>query len=152
MSVSFGADDTNDVTDAIIAELRRRGFDVIVHGRPAGDRSPWAWVAEAVARDVSEGRADTGIVCCYTGTGVSIAANKVPGIRAALCADAEVVRGARAWNNANVLCLSLARTQPEEVPALIQAWFAPIEVDPEERPSIEHIATLERSHTTAPDP
>lgn len=151
MRVSFGADDVAGVTDAILAELQRRGVDVIVHGKPAGDPLPWAWVAEAVARDVSEGRADTGILCCYTGTGVSIAANKIPGIRAALCADAEVIRGARAWNDANVLCLSLARTRPEEIPALLEAWFAPIDVDPEERVSIEHLAALERTRPPTSD-
>lgn len=143
MRVSFGADDATPVTEAILAELGRRGMETLVHGKPAGEALPWAWVAEAVARDVAEGRADCGILCCYTGTGVSIAANKVPGIRAALCADPDIVRGARMWNDANVLCLSLLRTRPEDVPALLDAWFAPLEVDPEERPSIAHLAELE---------
>ncbi len=152
MKVSFGADDTTPVTDAILAELRRRGIEVAVRGRPGGEALPWAWVAEAVARDVAEGRADSGILCCYTGTGVSIAANKVPGIRAALCADPEIVRGARMWNDANILCLSLLRTRPEDVPALLDAWFAPAEVDPEERPSIDHLAELEAESRQAPGP
>lgn len=144
MRVSFGADDANVVTDAILRELLARGHEATVHGAPAGETMPWAWVAEAVARDVAEGRADTGILCCYTGTGVSIAANKVPGVRAALCADPEIVRGARAWNDANVLCLSLLRTRPEDVPALLEAWFAPVGVDPEEQPSIDHLREIER--------
>lgn len=150
MKVSFGADDTNPVTDAILTELRRRGIEVVVRGRPGGEALPWARVAEAVARDVAAGRADSGILCCYTGTGVSIAANKVRGIRAALCADPEIVRGARMWNDANILCLSLLRTRPEDVPAILDAWFAPVEVDPEERPSIDHLAELEAEARQAP--
>lgn len=144
MRVAFGADDANAVTDAILQELRRRGAEVFVMGAPAGSKDPWAFVAEGVARAVASGEADTGILCCYTGTGVSIAANKVPGVRAALCFDPELVAGARRWNDANVLCLSLMRTRPEDVPELLRAWFETTEVDPEERASIEHLRKLEQ--------
>ena len=87
------------------------------------ERDDWAWASEAAARDVAEGRADQGIVCCWTGTGASIAANKVPGVRAALCGDAETARGARKWNDANVLALSLRTTSPALLEEILDGWF-----------------------------
>ncbi|HEX6031576.1 MAG TPA: RpiB/LacA/LacB family sugar-phosphate isomerase [Tepidiformaceae bacterium] len=142
-TITVGADDATAVTEALVAALRGRGYEVIVHGAPGGERASWAEVGERVGRDVAEGRAESGIACCYTGTGVSIAANKVPGVRAALCRDAETARGARQWNDANVLCLSLDRVRPEELPGLLDAWLADTPVDPEERPAIEHVISLE---------
>ena len=110
MRISVAADERTGVADAVVRELERRGHDPIVHGALSDEeRDDWAWASEAAARDVADGRAEQGIVCCWTGTGASIAANKVAGIRAALCADAETARGARRWNDANVLALSLAR-------------------------------------------
>lgn len=144
-SITFGADDRTPLTDAILDHLAARGLDVRLHGPPAGGEEPWAEVAELVARDVAERRAETGIVCCWTGTGVSIAANKVAGVRAALCRDAETARGARRWNDANVLCLSLAATSAEEARAIIDAWLEPYEVDGDERTSIERVHGLDGS-------
>jgi len=96
----------------------------LLHGALAEDeRDDWAWASEAAARDVAEGRAQHGIVCCWTGTGASIAANKVPGIRAALCADAATAEGARRWNDANVLALSLRTTSAAELAEILDAWF-----------------------------
>src|SRR3954470_16740971 len=113
MKISVAADEKAGVASAVVEELRRRGHEPIVHGaRPDGERDDWAWASEAAARDVADGRAEQGIVCCWTGTGASMAANKVPGIRAALCGDAETARGARRWNDANVLALSLRTTSP----------------------------------------
>jgi ribose 5-phosphate isomerase B len=95
-----------------------------MHGAlEAGERDDWAWASEAAARDVADGRADQGIVCCWTGTGASIAANKVAGVRAALCADAETARGARRWNDANVLALSLRTTSPALLEEILDGWF-----------------------------
>ena len=105
-------------------ELRKRGHDPIVHGALAdGERDDWAWASEAAARDVADGRAEQGVVCCWTGTGASIAANKVPGIRAALCTDAETAAGARKWNDANVLALSLRSTSEALLGEILDAWF-----------------------------
>ena len=87
------------------------------------ERDDWAWASEAAARDVAEGRADQGVVACWTGTGASIAANKVPGVRAALCGDAETARGARKWNDANVLALSLRTTSPALLEEILDGWF-----------------------------
>src|SRR5215212_5433698 len=108
MRISVAADERTGVADTLVQELRRRGHEPVLHGAlEPGERDDWAWASEAAARDVAEGRAEQGVVCCWTGTGASIAANKVSGVRAALCADAETARGARRWNDANVLALSL---------------------------------------------
>src|SRR2546421_322452 len=124
MRVSVAADERTGVAEAVVEELRRRGYEPVLHGALAeGERDDWAWASEATARDVAEGTADQGIVCCWTGTGASIAANKVPGIRAALCADAETARGARKWNDANVLALSLRSTSPAVLEEILDAWF-----------------------------
>ena len=90
----------------------------------AEERPDWAWASETAARDVAEGRAEQAIVACWTGTGASIAANKVPGIRAALCVDAQTADGARRWNDANVLALSLRQTSAAELGEILDAWFA----------------------------
>ena len=124
MKISVAADERTGVADAVVEELRRRGHEPLVHGALAEDeRDDWAWASEAAARDVADGRADQGIVCCWTGTGASIAANKVPGVRAALCADAETATGARKWNDANVLALSLRTTSEAVLGEILDAWF-----------------------------
>ncbi len=142
VAISVGADERTGVTDALLAELRRRGFEVATHGPIGPWNEEWPEVGEAVARDVVSGRAVTGVACCHTGTGVSIAANKVAGARAALCADAEIARGARRWNDANVLCLALSRTRPEDVGSILDAWLrtAP---DEGERANVERVAVIE---------
>ena len=113
MRCAIGADDTGPLTEALLAELDRRG---IAAERFGALRTPedaeWASIGRAVGDAVAAGRADLGIVCCWTGTGISIAANKVRGVRAALCGDAETAAGARRWNDANVLALSLRATSP----------------------------------------
>jgi ribose 5-phosphate isomerase B len=122
--ISVSADERTGVAEAVVEELRRRGHEPALHGAlEAGERDDWAWASEAAARDVAEGRADQGIVCCWTGTGASIAANKVAGVRAALCADAETARGARRWNDANVLALSLRTTSEPLLVEILDAWF-----------------------------
>jgi ribose 5-phosphate isomerase B len=125
MRIAVAADERTGVATDVVDELRRRGHEPIVHGALAeGERPDWAWASEAAARDVAEGRAEQGIVCCWTGTGASIAANKVDGIRAALCGDAETARGARKWNDANVLALSLRATSAPLLDEILDAWFA----------------------------
>ncbi|HEY1275015.1 MAG TPA: RpiB/LacA/LacB family sugar-phosphate isomerase [Thermoleophilaceae bacterium] len=124
MRISVAADERTGVAEAVVEELRRRGHEPLLHGALNDtERDDWAWSSEAAARDVADGRADQGIVCCWTGTGASIAANKVPGVRAALCADAETARGARTWNDANVLALSLRSTSDAELAEILDAWF-----------------------------
>ena len=144
MRISVAADERTGVAEAVVEELLRRGHDPIVHGALNDEeRDDWAWASEAAARDVAEGRADQGVVCCWTGTGASIAANKVRGIRAALCTDAETAAGARRWNDANVLALSLQRTGEAELREILDAWFggSPSE-DPADRENIEHVDAI----------
>jgi len=118
------SDERTGVAERVVEELRRRGHEPLVHGALAeGERDDWAWASEAAARDVAEGTADQAIVCCWTGTGASIAANKVEGVRAALCADAETARGARRWNDANALALSLRTTSEALLEEVLDAWF-----------------------------
>jgi ribose 5-phosphate isomerase B len=124
MRVSVASDERTGVADRVVEELRRRGHEPLLHGALAeGERDDWAWASEAAARDVAEGAADQAIVCCWTGTGASIAANKVAGVRAALCADAETARGARRWNDANALALSLRTTSEALLEEVLDAWF-----------------------------
>ena len=132
MRIAVAADERTGVTDAVVKELRRRGHEPVLHGALApGEREDWAWASEAAARDVAQGGAEQGVVCCWTGTGASIAANKVPGVRAALCTDAETARGARRWNDANVLALSLRGTSEAVLAEILDGWF-------EGTPSDEH--------------
>jgi ribose 5-phosphate isomerase B len=124
MRIAVAADERTGVAEAVVEELRRRGHEPVVHGALNDqERDDWAWASEAAARDVAEGRAEQGIVCCWTGTGASIAANKVAGVRAALCGDAETARGARTWNDANVLALSLRTTSEAVLGEILDGWF-----------------------------
>src|ERR671939_1743877 len=144
MKISVAADERTGVAEAVVEELRKRGHEPLVHGAlAAGERPDWAWASEAAARDVAAGRAQQGVVCCWTGTGASIAANKVPGVRAALCGDAETARGARKWNDANVLALSLRTTSEPLIEEILDAWFSsgPSD-DPDDRANIEHVEEI----------
>jgi ribose 5-phosphate isomerase B len=124
MRIAVSSDEVTGVAENVVRELERRGHEPIAHGAlAAGERDDWAWASEAAARDVAEGRADQAVVCCWTGTGASIAANKVDGVRAALCGDAETARGARRWNDANVLALSLRATSAPLLEEILDAWF-----------------------------
>jgi ribose 5-phosphate isomerase B len=141
MKISVAADERTGVAEAVVEELRRRGHEAVPHGAlNDSERDDWAWASEAAARDVAEGRAEQGIVACWTGTGASIAANKVSGVRAALCADAETARGARKWNDANVLALSLRGTSPAVLGEILDGWFdeGP-SGDADDRANIAHV-------------
>src|SRR5215218_8445217 len=141
MRIAIAADERTGIADAVVDELRRRGHDPIPHGALSdGERDDWAWASEAAARDVSEGRAEQAVVCCWTGTGASIAANKVSGIRAALCGDGPTAAGARKWNDANVLALSLRATSEAELGEILDAWFAAgPSPDDDDRANVAHV-------------
>lgn len=124
MRIALGSDERTALTDALVEDLRGRGHEVILVGPPGGDDLGWAEVGRRVGKLVAEGQTDTAVLCCWTGTGASIAANKVPGARAALCTDAETARGARRWNDANVLVLSLRLVSPPVASELLDAWFS----------------------------
>src|SRR5687767_15622802 len=145
MRIAVAADERVGIAQAIVEELSRRGHEPVPHGALSdAERDDWAWCSEAAARDVAEGRAEQAVVCCWTGTGASIAANKVPGVRAALCADAETARGARRWNDANVLALSLRATSPAVLDEILDAWFAagPSD-DADDRANIAHVSEID---------
>lgn len=144
MKIAVGSDERSAATDAVVEELRRRGIDVELHGPLAGEQKEWAEVSEEVARAVAEGHADRGVLFCWTGTGSSMAANKVAGVRAALCPDAETARGARRWNDANVLAMSLRLTTPILAREILEAFLETDDVDPSEVPNIDRMRRLER--------
>ena len=145
MRISVAADGRTGVAEAVLEALRERGHEPIPHGALNDEeRDDWAWASEAAARDVAEGRADQAIVCCWTGTGASIAANKVPGIRAALCLDAQTAEGARRWNDANALALSLRATSEAELAEILDAWFAAEpSAEDDDRANVEHLGEID---------
>ncbi|HMF84071.1 MAG TPA: RpiB/LacA/LacB family sugar-phosphate isomerase [Acidimicrobiia bacterium] len=137
--VVLGSDEKNALTDAVGDDLERRGHEVVLVGPPGGQAIEWAEVGRRVGELVAEGEAETGVLFCWTGTGASIAANKVPGVRAALCTDAATAAGARKWNDANVLVMGLRLTSPDVAREMLDSWFA-TEPDPGET---DNIARLE---------
>ena len=145
MRIAVSSDERTGVADALVAQLRERGHEVVPHGALSdAERDDWAWASEAAARYVAEGTAEQGVVCCWTGTGASIAANKVRGIRAALCGDAATAEGARRWNDANVLALSLRTTSEAVLGEILDAWFATApSPDADDRANIGHLADIE---------
>jgi ribose 5-phosphate isomerase B len=145
MKIAVAADERVGVADAVIEELRKRGHEPIPHGALAqGERDDWAWASEAAARDVAEGRAEQAVVCCWTGTGASIAANKVAGVRAALCLDAQTADGARKWNDANALALSLRATSEAELGEILDAWFGgQASSDAADAANVDHISEID---------
>lgn len=152
MVIAIGSDEATELTAVLLAELEARGHAVLPFGPLAPDDpdSDWPVVASRVARAVASGQADQGIVCCWTGTGASIAANKVPGARAALVHDAQTARGARIWNHANVLALSLRATPIPIAREILDAWFATPTDSGEaasdwNRQQIQRLAELERA-------
>lgn len=145
MRIAIAADELTGIAALLGPELQRRGHTTLLHGvLDEHARSEWAWASEAAARDVAEEKAEQAIVCCWTGTGASIAANKVPGVRAALCRDAATADGARRWNDANVLVLSLRSTSEAEFVEILDAWFSgePSGAD-EDRANVAHLGDIE---------
>jgi ribose 5-phosphate isomerase B len=142
MRISIASDSLDGVAKQVVSEIERRGHSVTLYGALAeGDRADWAWCCAAAVRDIADGRADQAIVCCWTGTGASIAANKVPGVRAALCVDAATAGGARTWNDANALALSLRLTSEQTLVEILDAWFAGRpSTDPEDVANIEAVS------------
>ena len=145
MKIAVAADERSGVAEAVAGALESRGHEVVaMHGAlNESERDDWAWASEAAARDVADGRADQAVVCCWTGTGASIAANKVAGIRAALCGDAETAAGARRWNDANVLALSLRTTSSALLDEILDAWFsAEPSPDDTDRANVAHLSDI----------
>jgi ribose 5-phosphate isomerase B len=136
--VALGSDERTALTDAVAADLRDRGHDLVLVGPPGGEAKQWAEVGRDVGQLVASGDCATAVLFCWTGTGASIAANKVPGVRAALCTDAATAAGARRWNDANVVVMGLRLTSPEVAHELLDAWFD-AEPDPGEAANIARL-------------
>lgn len=144
MKISISADSLLGVAAHVPEWVRERGHTVILHGAlDPGSSTGWADCSAAAASDVAEGRADQAVICCFTGTGASIAANKVAGVRAALCTDAFSAAGARKWNDANALCLSLRLVSAPVLQEMLDAWFAAT-VDPAQAGNIGIVEAMDR--------
>src|ERR1700736_2604360 len=146
MRISVAADELTGIARVLVDEVERRGHETLTHGALSEEeRDDWAWAAEAAARDVADGRAQQAIVCCWTGTGASIAANKVDSVRAALCLDAPTAAGARRWNDANLLALSLRATSEAELAEILDGWFSGEPSDDSgDRANVAHLGEIER--------
>jgi ribose 5-phosphate isomerase B len=136
--VVLGSDEKTSLTDAVGADLEQRGHEVVLVGPPGGEAIEWAEVGQRVGEAVAKGEAETGVLFCWTGTGASIAANKVVGVRAALCTDAATAAGARKWNDANVLVMGLRLTTADVAGELLDAWFT-TEAEPSEAGNIARL-------------
>ncbi|MFJ9909683.1 RpiB/LacA/LacB family sugar-phosphate isomerase [Streptomyces sp. NPDC101152] len=150
MRISVSSDMDEPVARSLVAQLTERGHDVVTHGALSPGADPqWAACSQAAARDVASGASDQAVVCCWTGTGASIAANKVPGVRAALCTDAYTADGARRWNDANVLALSLRLTSEPLLKEILDAWFAAeASAEAEDRQNVERVERLDEGRAT----
>lgn len=143
MKIAVGCDEANPVTEAVVEELRACGHELEIF-EPEG----WPEVARKVAEEVAGGRADQGMLFCWTGTGTAMAANKVPGVRAALAWDPWIAEGARKWNDANVLVMSMKRVSPEAAREIVGAWLAIEGPDPEEAANIARLRDIESRYTS----
>ena len=144
MKIAVSSDEYAPLVELILAELKKRGHAARYFGPGAGEEADWPEVTRQAADLVASGVAEQGIVMCWTGTGASIAANKLRGIRAALCRDAETAKGARTWNHANVLALSIRATPLPVAKEILDAWFStPLSEDDWNLKQIERIRNLE---------
>ncbi|STX81325.1 ribose/galactose isomerase [Legionella busanensis] len=124
MKIAVCSDELYPVNDFVVDELERLGHEVILFGAIKSRKNePWIQVAKAAAECIRQGICEEGVFFCWTGTGISIAANKIPGIRAALCTDAATASGARLWNGANVLALSNRLLTQDLAKEILSAWF-----------------------------
>jgi ribose 5-phosphate isomerase B len=147
MKLAIGSDEQTNLTDDVVREVENRGHDVLLYGHLLDEKLRWPEVGRLVAESVAQGQADEGILFCWTGTGVSLAANKVPGIRAALCADAETAKGARLWNKANVLCISLRATSTAVAQEILDAWFDTVyQTNEEDDACLAQVTALEQKY------
>lgn len=147
MKIVIGSDEKTHLTDTVITQVEQRGHTVELVGTVHDKNIAWPQVAEEVAMRIAQGHADEGILFCWTGTGVTIAANKVTGIRAALCHDAETAKGARLWNRANVLCLNLRATSEVIVNEILDAWFnTPLGDASDDVAAVEYLTQIEKKY------
>ncbi|MGD8859333.1 MAG: RpiB/LacA/LacB family sugar-phosphate isomerase [Myxococcales bacterium] len=148
MRIAICSDEPYPVHARVRELVQARGHEVVAFGAVAsGQEEPWADVAETAAQSVANGECDEGIFFCWSGTGISMAANKVAGIRAALCGDPGTASAARVWNHANVLCLSNRTLSDDMALEILDAWF---DTPPggEGRDGVERMKRLDARHRT----
>jgi ribose 5-phosphate isomerase B len=155
MKLAIGSDEKTHLTDFVCRELESQGHTVVKFGalidHASHEEKRWTSVAHQVAECVSNGTCEQGILFCWTGTGVTIAANKVPNIRAALCTDAETAKGARRWNNANILAMSLRLTSETVAKEMLREWFSTMpDTDEENQACLSELAHHERQYLAQP--
>ncbi|MBJ7899774.1 MAG: RpiB/LacA/LacB family sugar-phosphate isomerase [Cyanobacteria bacterium RI_101] len=146
MKLAVGSDERTRLTEQVLAFLGNQGHEVLLFGPLGGEIAAWPIVSQQVAEAVAQGKAEQGVLFCWTGTGAAIAANKVPGIRAALVGDSQTAQGARRWNDANILVLSLRATSEAIAQEILTAWFAE-PFDPQEAPCLARLTALERKYS-----
>ena len=146
MKLAVGSDERTHLTDFVVGDLRARGFEVELYGALVGGDLQWPEVARRVAERVASGESQEGVLFCWSGTGVSIAANKVPGIRAALCSDAATAKGAREWNHANVLVMGLRLTPKAVAREILEAWFSTPFGEGQDAENVERVDQMERRY------
>lgn len=146
MRIAVCSDEPYPVNALVCAILEKEGHEVIRFGAVLdGRETAWAKVAEEAAQAIVAGNCDEGVFFCWTGTGISIAANKVAGIRAALCTDAETAAAARVWNHANVLCLSNRLLSHDIAKEILAAWLG-TEHDDRGAEGVAVLADVEARH------
>lgn len=151
MRIAVGSDERTHLTDHVTGALRRQGHEVEVAGALRQEGLDWVDAAREVAEKVTSGQAQEGVLFCWTGTGVAMAANKVPGVRAALCVDAGEARGARLWNDANVLVMPLRLVSEPVAEEILEAWFShTVSSDEEDLEPIRKLQELERRYGAVP--
>lgn len=149
MRIAVCSDEPYPVQQTIAAVLRDAGHDVVPFGAAAdGNEAPWALVAERAALAVVSGECDEGVFSCWSGTGICMAANKLPGIRAALCFDAATARAARVWNHANVLCLSNRMLSNDVAREILSSWLGAYDAG-EGRGGVELMQALDAKYRRA---
>lgn len=124
MKLVIGSDERTPLTDAVVEYLRGRGYELVLSGALIEKNDRWAEIGKEAAEKVAKGEVEQGILFCWSGTGICMAANKVKGVRAALCWDAETATLARKWDDANVLCMSLRQENEKVAIGILQAWFS----------------------------
>jgi RpiB/LacA/LacB family sugar-phosphate isomerase len=123
MKLAVSSDSTSNLTAAVLQHLKAKNIEVVPCGALANEAADYVDAALATAEAVASGRAEQGLLFCNTGTGVTIVANKVPGVRAALCPDPHSARIARLANNANVLVIGMRLTGEPLAREIVDAWL-----------------------------
>lgn len=146
MKIAICSDEPYSVHETVIREVERRGHTIVRFGSVASEKEErWACVAREASEAIMRGECDEGIFLCWTGTGISMAANKVPGIRAALCTDAETAKGARIWNHANVLAMSNRLITADLAKEILAVWFD-TPFDPRGKEGVSELNSIDKSY------